>query len=68
VEPYLYRAVDSTGTSIDFLLSARRDAAAAKRFFQKALSSPNHPTTRVINVDGNASYPPVIEELKAKAR
>jgi transposase-like protein len=27
---YLYRAVDSTGASIDFLLSARRDAAAAK--------------------------------------
>src|SRR5206468_9407360 len=34
---YLYRAVDSTGATIDFLLSARRDAAAAKRFFQKAL-------------------------------
>ena len=33
---YLYRAVDSAGASIDFLLSARRDAAAAKRFFQKA--------------------------------
>jgi len=30
---YLYRAVDSAGASIDFLLSARRDAAAAKRFF-----------------------------------
>ena len=26
---YLYRAVDSTGATIDFLLSARRDAAAA---------------------------------------
>ena len=62
---YLYRAVDSTGASIDFLLSARRDAAAAKRFFQKALSSPNHPTPRVINVDKNPSYPPVIEELKS---
>ena len=34
---YLYRAVDSTGATIDFLLSARRDAAAAKRFFPKAL-------------------------------
>ena len=28
---YLYRAVDSTGATIDFLLIARRDAAAAKR-------------------------------------
>jgi IS6 family transposase len=61
---YLYRAVDSTGASIDFLLSARRDAAAAKRFFQKALSSPNHPMPRMINVDKNPSYPPVVEELK----
>ena len=63
---YLYRAVDSTGAGIDFLLSARRDAAAAKRFFQKALSSPNHPTPRVINVDKNPSYPPVVEELKSE--
>jgi hypothetical protein len=31
---YLYRAVDSMGATIDFLLSVRRDAAAAKRFFQ----------------------------------
>ena len=52
---YLYRAVDSTGASIDFLLSARREAAAAKRFFQKALRSPGHPRPRVINVDGNRS-------------
>jgi len=34
---YLHRAVDSTGATIDFLLSAARDAAAAKRFFQNAL-------------------------------
>jgi transposase-like protein len=45
---YLYRAVDSTGASIDFLLSARRDAAAAKRFFQKALSSPNHCSPQIV--------------------
>ena len=63
---YLYRAVDSAGASIDFLLSARRDAAAAKRFFQKALCSPNHPTPRVINVDKNPSYPPVVEVLKSE--
>ena len=48
---YLYRAVDSTGATIDFRLSAHRDAAAAKRFFQKALRSVGHPTPRVINVD-----------------
>jgi hypothetical protein len=38
-----YRAVDSTGATIDFLLSALRDAAAAKRLFRKALSDPSHP-------------------------
>src|SRR3954452_287206 len=37
---YLYRAVDSRGQTIDFLLSAKRDAAAAKRFFRKALGQP----------------------------
>jgi transposase, IS6 family len=61
---YLYRAVDSTGDTIDFLLSPKRDADAAKRFFQKALRSPNHPRPRVINVDGNPAYPKVIEDLK----
>ena len=37
---YLYRAVDSTGAMIDFWFSAERDAAAAKKFFQKALQAP----------------------------
>ena len=37
---YLYRAVDSHGQTIDFLLSAKRDADAAKRFFRKALAQP----------------------------
>jgi transposase, IS6 family len=61
---YLCGAVDSTGATVDFLLSARRDAADAKRFFQKALRSDSHPRPRVINVDGNPSYPKVMGELK----
>jgi transposase-like protein len=34
---YLYRAVDSEGTTLEFLLSLTRDAEATKRFFVKAL-------------------------------
>jgi transposase, IS6 family len=54
---YLYRAVDSTGATIDFLLSAKRDAAAAERFLAKALGGEDHPAPRVINTDKHAAYP-----------
>jgi transposase-like protein len=60
------RAVDSTGQTIDFLLSAKRDAAAAKRFFEKVFSSPANPIPRVINVDKNAAYPAAVDALKAE--
>ena len=40
---YLYRAVDGTGQTIDFLLSAKRDKKAAKRFFKRALGREAHP-------------------------
>ncbi|BCL84584.1 hypothetical protein ccbrp13_70490 [Ktedonobacteria bacterium brp13] len=36
---YLYRAVDSEGNTLEFLLSPTRDAEAATRFFLKALHS-----------------------------
>jgi len=61
---YLYRAIDSTGQTIDFMLSAKRDARAAKRFFRKMLRLPQHSSPRVINVDQNKAYPPAVEELK----
>ena len=61
---YLYRAVDSTGATIDFFLSETRGLSAARTFFRKALAAPSHPRPRVINVDGNPSYPTVIDELK----
>ena len=62
---YLYRAIDSTGDTIDFMLSPKRDAVAAKHFLQLALwhSRPIRP--RVINVDGHPAYPQAIAELKA---
>jgi len=56
--------VDSTGQTIDFLVAAKRDAAAAKRFFRKALSSLGNPMPRVINVDKNPAFVPAVEGLK----
>lgn len=34
---YLYRAVDKAGKTVDFLLTSKRDKAAAMRFFEKAI-------------------------------
>jgi transposase, IS6 family len=61
---YLYRAVDSTGQTIGFLLSAKRDATAAERFFRKALRARHTAIPRVITVDKNAAYPPAFEALQ----
>ena len=61
---YLYRAVDSTGQTIEFLLTAKRGAAGAKRFFRKALRSLVNPVPRVINVDKHRAFPPAVEALK----
>jgi len=61
---YLYRAIDSTGATIDFLLSALRDAAAAKRLFRKALNDPSHPQPRVINTDKARLYGSAIAAVK----
>jgi IS6 family transposase len=61
---YLYRAVDKTGQTIDFLISAKRDAAAAKRFFRKALIQPHTVNPRTITVDKNACYPKAVTGMK----
>src|SRR3954467_3018457 len=61
---YLYRAVDSRGQTIDFLLSAKRDAEAAKRFFRKALAQPHTVNPRTITVDKNAAYPKATADMK----
>lgn len=49
---YLYRAVDRDGQTIDFLLSERRDLAAARRFFKRAISSNGLPDRVVIDKSG----------------
>src|SRR3954447_21156818 len=63
---YLYRAVDSTGQTIDFLLTAKRDADSAKRFFRKVFRGEGNPMARVINVDKNPAYPAAVRALKAE--
>ena len=61
---YLYRAVDSAGETIDFMLSPKRDLTAAKLFLQLALSTNSGIRPRVINVDGHPAYARAIAELK----
>ena len=61
---YLYRAIDSAGNTIDFLLSPNRDRVAAKRFLQLALGRAGQIRPRVINVDGHPAYPGAIDDLK----
>jgi len=60
---YLYRAVDKHGRTVDFLLSERRDVAAAKHFFRKAMK--NNGTPRVITLDAYAASHRAITELKS---
>jgi transposase, IS6 family len=60
----LYRAVDSTGATLDFMLSPTRDAEAAERFFRQVLQASHTRTPRVITVDKNAAYPPAFEALQ----
>jgi IS6 family transposase len=61
---YLYRAVDSEGNTLDFMLSTKRDGKAAARFFRKVLGAKHTQTPRVINVDKNAAYPVTMETLQ----
>ena len=61
---YLYRAADSDGDTIDFMLSSKRDRKAAKRFLNKALSSNHNQMPRAITVDTNPAYSIVMCELK----
>ena len=54
---HLYRAVDSTGQTIEFMLSAKRDVSAAKRFFKKMMRADHRRLPFTISVDKNAAYP-----------
>jgi transposase-like protein len=54
---YLYRAVDSTSATLDFMPSATRDAGAAEQLFRKVLDAGHTTLPRVITVDKHAAYP-----------
>ncbi len=58
---YLYRAIDQYGQVIDVLVSPKRDLAATRRFFLRALEHGLHPTE--VTTDRAPAYPRVIEEL-----
>ena len=49
---YLYRAVDKAGNTVDFLLQARRDRAAARRYFEKAIDQNGEPQTITVDKSG----------------
>ncbi|MGF6920628.1 IS6 family transposase [Paraburkholderia sp. 40] len=49
---YLYRAVDKAGNTVDFLLRARRDKEAARRYFEKAIDQNGVPETVTIDKSG----------------
>src|SRR5271166_5091981 len=60
---YLYRAVDKAGRTVDFLLSKRRDVAAAQGFFSRAIRQ--HGAPRVITLDSYAASHRAVAKLKA---
>ena len=57
----MYRAVDQFGQVIDVMLSEKRDAKAARRFFHAALLRAARPVE--VTTDRAAIYPPVLDEL-----
>jgi IS6 family transposase len=61
---YLYRGVDSNGDTLDFLLRAKRDRAAAIAFFRKTLGASHTTPPRVMNVDKNPAYPAAFDAVK----
>nr|WP_115160285.1 IS6 family transposase [Serratia fonticola] len=60
---YLYRAVDTAGQTVDFLLAAKRDAAAALRFFRKAIR--HHGESEVVTIDKSGANTAALTTLNA---
>jgi len=60
---YLYRTVDKQGKTVDFLLTAKRDKAAAMRFFDKAMQTNGVPAK--VTMDKSGANKAAIDEIKA---
>ncbi|MDE2020937.1 MAG: IS6 family transposase, partial [Patescibacteria group bacterium] len=60
---YLYRAVDKEGKTVDFLLTAKRDKAAAMRFFDKAMAANDIPEK--VTMDKSGANKAAIDEINA---
>jgi IS6 family transposase len=63
---YLYCAVDKQGNTIEFMLSAKRDVSAAKRFFRKMMRADHRRLPFSISVDKNAAYPDAFTTSQAE--
>ena len=72
---YLYRAVDRDGDTVDFLLSTRRDSAAARRFLERATALHGEPEKITIDGSGantaatvryNVAHGPAVELRQAR--
>jgi transposase-like protein len=58
---YLYRAVDKQGQTVDFLLTAKRDSAAARRFFEKVIRHNTVPDK--VTMDKSGANQAALEQL-----
>ena len=61
---YLYRAVDKEGKTVDFLLTARRDRAAAMLFFDKAMKANGVPEK--VTMDKSGANKAAMDEINAR--
>ncbi|WP_084463014.1 IS6 family transposase [Hydrogenophaga sp. PBC] len=61
---YLYRAVDKEGKTVDFLLTAQRDKAAAVRFFDKAMKASGVPEK--VTLDKSSANNAAMDEINAR--
>jgi putative transposase len=63
---YWYRAVDKQGNTVDFLLAAKRDRRAARRFFTRAVK--NNRLPKIVNIDKSGANTAGIGDYNAKHR